>query len=124
MKKLTRTPCCGNWICDDEERYVMFSYARNSCFRNHARYTLCAFHHNEGHPGRWQECARCRKEIAETEMYVWYGTNAYNFEKLTNPPPYDPTHCHECGQVIALGREGYSTQGGRYFCERCTGRFG
>jgi hypothetical protein len=43
--KLTRTDCCGQWICDDEDKYVMFSYARNSCHRNHRRYTLCGYHH-------------------------------------------------------------------------------
>ena len=26
--RLTKTACCGNWICDDEDKYVMFSYAR------------------------------------------------------------------------------------------------
>ena len=73
-KPLTRTPCCGNWICDDEEDYVLFSFAHNSCHRNHNRYTLCSSHHNEGHKGRWQDCPKCRKSF-ETEMYVWYGTN-------------------------------------------------
>ena len=31
----TDTPCCNNWICDDEDQYVLFSYAHNSCYRNH-----------------------------------------------------------------------------------------
>lgn len=78
-KKLTRTECCGQWICDDEDEYVMFSYARNSCYRNHRRYTLCADHHAEDHEGEWQTCDQCRKGFFETEMYVWYGTNEYNF---------------------------------------------
>ncbi len=30
-KKLTKTECCDQWICDDEDKYVIFSYARNSC---------------------------------------------------------------------------------------------
>lgn len=118
-KNLTKTECCGNWICDDEQNYVMFSYARNSCYRNHRRYTLCGFHHAEGHEGRWQDCAECRGNF-ETEMYVHYGTNEYNFEKLPNPPAYEPTHCHQCGQVISLGEDGYSISGGDYFCDRCT----
>lgn len=118
-RKLTKTECCGNWICDDEGNYVLFSYARNSCDRNHRRYTLCGFHHTEEHPGRWTECKRCRDEIAETEMYVWYGTNEYNFEKLQNPPSYSPTHCATCGKIIRLGEDGYSTLGGKYFCEAC-----
>jgi hypothetical protein len=61
--KLTKTPCCGNWICDDSRKYVMFSYARNSCFRNHDRYTLCAFHHHEKHGGDWKNCKKCLKQL-------------------------------------------------------------
>jgi hypothetical protein len=118
-RKLTRTECCGRWICDDEDRYVMFSYARNSCYRNHSRYTLCAYHFNEGHKGTWQDCPECRKSI-ETEMYVWYGTNEYNFEKLANPPAYEPTHCSRCGKVIKLGEDGYSIKDEEYFCAACS----
>ena len=33
--KLIKTECCGNWICDDEHKYVLFSYANSSCDRNH-----------------------------------------------------------------------------------------
>lgn len=28
-KNLTKTECCGNWICDDVDEYIPFSYARN-----------------------------------------------------------------------------------------------
>ena len=116
--KLTKTPCCDQWICNDEDHYVLFSYAHNSCHRNHRRYTLCSFHYNEGHSGRWQDCQQCR-EAFETEMYVWYGTNEYNFEKLANPPKYEPTHCAKCGRVIRLGEDGYSVKGKDYWCEQC-----
>ncbi len=119
-KKLTKTECCGRWICDDEGQYVMFSYARNSCSRNHRRYTLCGFHSAEEHPGRWMDCQQCRDGF-ETEMYVWYGTNEYNFEELKNPPSYEPTLCSKCGKVIVLSEKAYSTQGDKYLCEACTG---
>lgn len=119
-RTLTQTECCGQWICDDEGRYVLFSYARNSCHRNHSRYTLCGFHHTEEHPGRWMECTRCLDEIAKTEMYVWYGTNEYNFEKLKNPPVYEPTHCSKCRKVIVLSTDGYSISGKGYVCGSCT----
>jgi hypothetical protein len=118
-KNLTRTECCGNWICDDEHKYVMFSYARNSCHRNHSRYTLCSYHHNEGHKGDWKTCKACRAGF-ETEMYVWYGTNEYNFETLENPPAYEPTRCSSCGQVIRLGADGYSISGKKYLCMNCS----
>jgi hypothetical protein len=117
-KPLTRTPCCGNWICDDEDDYVLFSYATNSCHRNHDRYTLCSYHYNERHTGRWQDCDKCRKGF-ETEIYVWYGTNEYNFEKLANPPKFEPTHCGDCGHVIHLGTDGYLLSEGKYYCGRC-----
>jgi len=116
---LTKTECCDNWICDDEDQYVLFSYARNSCYRNHRRYTLCGFHYNEGHSGDWKNCKKCGDGI-ETEMYVYYGTNEYNFEKLENPPAYEPTRCSKCGAVIVLGEGGYSSRGDEYLCAKCT----
>lgn len=118
-KNLTKTECCDNWICDDAHEYVLFSYARNSCYRNHDRYTLCGYHHIEGHPGHWRDCQECRNDF-ETEMYVWYGTNEYNFEKLENPPSYEPTRCSKCGTVIVLSEGGYSSRGNEYWCEKCT----
>lgn len=53
-------------------------------------------------------------------MYVWRGTNEYNFEKLENPPEYELTNCVKCGRRIVLGEEGYSIMNGEYNCERCT----
>jgi hypothetical protein len=120
-KKLTKTDCCDNWVCDDEDQYRLFSYARNSCHRNHSRYTLCAAHHVEGHEGRWQDCQQCR-EMFEPELYVYYGTNEYNFEKLSNPPQYEPTRCVGCDRVIRLGYEGYSYDPNGYLCEKCSNK--
>lgn len=119
--RLTRTDCCGNWICDDEHTYVLFSYARNSCSRTHRRFTLCSHHFNEGHTGRWQDCTKCRDSF-ETEMYVWCGTNEYNFEKLQNPPAFEPTHCSKCNRVIKLGEDGYTVRGKEYLCARCAAK--
>jgi hypothetical protein len=118
-KNLTKTKCCGQWICDDEDQYVLFSYARNSCNRNHDRYTLCSYHHNEGHTGDWKTCQKCREDF-ESEIYVYYGTNEYNFEKLENPPDYEPTRCAKCNQVIVLSEGGYSMRGGEYYCANCS----
>jgi hypothetical protein len=116
-----QTQCCGNWICNDHDKYVLFSYARNSCARNHDRFTLCGYHYHEGHAGEWKTCPRCRADFEhELEMYVWYGTNEYNFEKLPNPPAYKPTHCATCGLVIKLGEDGYSHGPKGYQCQRCT----
>jgi hypothetical protein len=118
-KNLTKTKCCDNWICDDEDQYRLFSFAHNSCYRNHRRYTLCGGHYAEEHPGRWQDCQKCQ-ETFETEMYVYFGTNEYNFEKLANPPQYEPTRCAECNRVIRLGSDGYSYGSEGYSCEKCS----
>ena len=116
--KLTRTECCGQWICNDEHKYVLFSYARNSCHRNHRRFTLCGAHFDEGHKGDWKTCQECRTGH-EPEMIAWYGTNEYNFEKMPDPPAYEPTKCSSCGQVIKLGAEGYAEGPEGYTCEDC-----
>ena len=114
-----RTSCCGSWICNDHDKYVLFSYARNSCARNHQRYTLCSYHHANEHKGHWKDCKICRQSF-DTEMYVWFGTNEYNFEVLENPPEYEPTHCDRCGVVIKLGTDGHSIGPRGTLCERCT----
>jgi hypothetical protein len=116
--RLTKTECCDQWICDDEDSYVLFSYAHNSCSRNHRRYTLCGYHFNEGHKGSWQACKKCRREIGG-EMYAYYGTNEYNFEKLADVPPFEPTHCAECSRVIKLAEEAYSMGSKGYTCSDC-----
>ena len=117
---LIRTECCGNWICDDEHKYVAFSYARNSCSRNHRKQTLCCAHYSEGHKGDWKTCQQCRDMISTTAEYVWYGTNEYNFDKLPNPPEFDPIRCSKCDCVITIGEDGYSVSGGKFSCERCS----
>ncbi len=117
---LVRTECCGKWICDDEDEYVPFSYAHNSCHRNHRRYTLCAYHHDNGHKGDWKTCPECRK-MAEPEMVAWFGTNEYNWEKMPDPPKFEPTRCHKCGKVIRLPEGGYSHGPEGYTCAECLG---
>lgn len=119
---LTRTECCGQWICDDEDQYVPFSYARNSCYRNHSRYTLCGYHFNEGHEGDWKTCIKCREDFShELEMYVEYGTNEYNFEKLPAPPAFELTYCSGCGKRIVMAEGGYTVRDGKYTCFKCGG---
>lgn len=99
---------------------MIFSFARNSCSRNHGRFTLCGYHSNEGHAGDWRECLECQ-EAFETEVYVYYGTNDYNFVKLENPPPFEPTLCTKCSTRLDLGEGGYSQMGSKYYCLSCSG---
>lgn len=115
-KNLVKTECCGKWICDLDA--MTSGGRRKPCYEKHSRFTLCGFHFNEGHFGRWQECEECRNEF-ETEMYVYYGTNKYNFEKLENPPQFEPTKCHACGKIISLSEDSFSRDGGEYYCQEC-----
>ncbi len=55
-------------------------------------------------------------------MYVWYGTNEYNFERLENPPEFEPTLCSKCGTRIVLGEDGFTISGDEYWCEQCAAR--
>jgi hypothetical protein len=119
-KKLTKTECCGQWICNDSDQYVLFSYARNSCWRNHDHFTVCAYHHHEEHTGKWQTCKKCRHSF-DTEDYVDMATNEYNFEKLDNPPSFKPTKCAECGRAIVRAKEGYTMVPKKgIVCEDCS----
>lgn len=52
-------------------------------------------------------------------MVAWYGTNEYNFEKMPDPPAFEPTTCQVCGGVIVLGDGGYAMSGGGYTCHEC-----
>ncbi|AIK96595.1 hypothetical protein ID47_07460 [Candidatus Paracaedibacter acanthamoebae] len=92
---LTKTPCCNDWICDDADKYVLFSYKTSSCYRNHDRYTLCSYHHKEDHSGKWQDCAECKNDF-QLENYVDFATNDFNFEKLANLPKVT-IKCVNCG---------------------------
>jgi len=81
--------------------------------------TLCGYHFSNDHEGDWKDCAICREEFP-IEMYVWYGTNEYNFEKLPNPPAFDPTLCAGCGERIVLGDGGYTIKpDGTHWCDEC-----
>ena len=119
-KPLEKTECCNNWVCGNEGDYVLFSYSRNICTRNHRRFTLCGYHHTERHEGDWKTCNECFESFKhELEMYVWYGTNEYNFEKLEHPPKFKPTLCAKCKKVIVLSEGGFSTLCGIYRCDSC-----
>jgi hypothetical protein len=120
-KKLReQTDCCHNWICSDENDYVLFSYARNSCSRNHRRFTICGHHKSEEHKGAWQKCKKCLNDFHhELEMYVWYATNEYNFEKLENPPKFHRTHCAGCDKILRLPNGGFTSLGDIYVCADC-----
>ncbi len=83
------------------------------------RFTLCGYHHNEGHFGDWQTCSDCRTSF-ETEMYVWYGTNEYNFERLSNPPEYEPALCARCRTRISLAHDAHTRMpNGERLCGSC-----
>lgn len=118
-KKLTKTICCNNWICDDADTYQIFSYARNSCYRNHDRYTLCSYHNNENHKGKWQDCKDC-KDNFDLPSYTEMGTNEYNFERLENPEKFTIS-CVNCKFTAnSIDKFAYRTLKG-YYCtkEKC-----
>jgi hypothetical protein len=115
-KALTKTPCCNNWICDDEKSYTIFSFKRNSCYRNHSRYTICARHYHQCHFGPWQDCKECKKDSDSAE-YIYFGTNEYNFEALKNPEKVI-INCANCDFTAdTIDAFSFQTSQG-YYCEK------
>ncbi|EGG21760.1 hypothetical protein DFA_01646 [Cavenderia fasciculata] len=92
--KMRVTKCCKNIICDDYDKYQLMSFARNSCSRNHDRYTVCNTHFELKHRGAWQKCLECQRMMG-VPSFADQGTNEYNFVKLANPPKYTIT-CSYC----------------------------
>ena len=118
-KQRQLSDCCSNWVCGNEGDCTMFSYSRDICVRNHRRFTLCAFHHAEKHGGDWKTCGVCLKSF-DAEIYAWYGTNRYNFEKLQHVPTFTPRHCNACGRVLSAANGGFTNfPSGGIACEDC-----
>lgn len=67
-------------------------------------------------------CYLAAGRCADDSRSVWYGTNEFNFEKLPNPPEFEPTHCRKCNRVIKLGEDGYSVRGKEYLCANCSAK--
>ncbi|KAF8858677.1 hypothetical protein BDZ45DRAFT_389736 [Acephala macrosclerotiorum] len=119
---LTTTECCGRTICDDEQSYQMFTYSNVSCNRNHRRYTLCSFHHSEGHgDGKWQDCEKCKNNFMEVESYIGQGTSSFNFKDdvWENPPAFEPTRCNKCNRAIKMSSEPHMYGPNGLECGRC-----
>lgn len=117
-QNLLKTRCCKSWVCDDYEDYKTFPLKKKSCLINHGRFTICGYHYYNSHQGHWQVCETCKKCL-ETEIYVWYGTNQFNFEKLKNIPVYTSKACFKCKRVIHLAVEPYTVLNEKYTCFHC-----
>ena len=123
-ENLERTECCGNWICNTEADYQMFSYSRKHCIRSHRKYTMCGTHCSESHEGDWRTCEACATFAFEgAGVRSWYTTNGYNFTPglfaaySTGSSITD--QCSRCQGRIATGFEGYSSSGQGLCCESC-----
>jgi hypothetical protein len=66
-RDLIKTQCCQKWICNDLKSFSDF--ARDSCFRNHHRFTLCSYHYSEGHQDKWQDCEFCQNIDVNEEAF-------------------------------------------------------
>ncbi|KAF9476773.1 hypothetical protein BDN70DRAFT_151461 [Pholiota conissans] len=119
---LRTTDCCGKTLCDDYEKYVMFTYSHDSCSRNHDRYTSCHSHHTEEHSGSdWKTCIECAEGF-DPEFTAWYGTNNFNFldDILPNPPTFSPKYCKKCGKMVKQNAESNSRLPDRsILCSTC-----
>jgi hypothetical protein len=69
--------------------------------------------------GSWLDCKECLDNYP-MEMSVWYGTNKYNFEKLKNPPSFEPTLCSVCQKRIILPDGGYTKFDPEHWHDACS----
>ena len=76
---LVKTRCCEQWICCDTS-YLSYRGCGHCQFA-HEHYSVCHYHYNEKHPGRWQECEECRRDFGEEEF-------RYAFSDWMNIPRY------------------------------------
>jgi hypothetical protein len=61
--------------------YIPSTFLKNSCRRNHDKYTLCGQHFREKHIGDWKKCKICKNQNSDVD-YTNLSTNNFNFEKL------------------------------------------
>ncbi|CAG9461829.1 unnamed protein product [Pedinophyceae sp. YPF-701] len=128
-RKLKRLECCGEWICDAQDDYVMFSYSRDFCDRNHERYTRCASHANDKHRGDWRTCKECASLGEDDLGRNWHATCGYNFvpplEKDCPKGEMLTETCVECKRRLFPGLEKYSRSfmpvANPYTCQECSG---
>lgn len=112
---LTKTECCKNWICDDEN---LAATDFDSCMKNH-RLTLCSTHFIEGHMKEepdWRKCSAC-KEMFAPEDYVYLITNEYNFNEPSIK--YRISTCTDCKRELDLSIEPHLSVGDHHFCLNC-----
>ena len=63
---LVKTKCCDQWICCDTS-YLSIK-GGGYCLYHHEHESVCHFHYNEGHSGKWQECEECREFFGEDDF--------------------------------------------------------
>jgi len=65
---LVKTKCCDQWICCDTS-YLSIK-GGDYCLYHHEHESICHFHYNEGHSGKWQDCEECLE---------FFGDDDFNF---------------------------------------------
>ncbi len=63
---LVKTRCCQKWVCCDT---AFLSYQGGGrCQFEHEHYSICHFHTNDGHKGKWFHCDECRDFFGEEQF--------------------------------------------------------
>lgn len=63
---LVKTPCCEQLICCDTS-YLSYR-GGGYCQFQHENESICHFHYNEKHQGKWYDCEECRHYFGENEF--------------------------------------------------------
>jgi len=67
---LVKTKCCHQWVCCDTS-FLSFR-GGGYCLFEHENYSVCHYHYNNNHEGKWEDCKECQeffgKEAFESEL--------------------------------------------------------
>lgn len=72
---MVKTKCCDKWICCDTN-FISIK-GGGFCEYEHETYSVCHFHFNESHTGKWKECEECRDFFENKEF-----ENELNFKYI------------------------------------------
>lgn len=110
--------CCGLLFCAGGSPFSPYASPLAHCERSHSRYTVCGYHHGQGHAGPWANCEVCKSDF-EPQLYEYYASNRCN----SGQRPYDSKlhhpRCNDCARWIDLLADGYWVEGGGFLCIRC-----
>jgi hypothetical protein len=75
---LVKMKCCERWSCCDTEFISL--HGGGYCQFEHEHNSICHFHYNEKHLGKWQSCEECSEFFGK----IQFGREVMTSKKIFN----------------------------------------